>query len=257
MRNSHSPPTFDSSGSTIRQFIITAAPSLHLILSSRALSTLCESRRVQVHGKLTGFDFFCRNINTNAPLYEWIEALGGSAERFSSLWQLRFVINAYWHYPGGFDRSTYPDFALLRLSSGFQLNSRLSPIRLPRWSDANRSFHGSDVQLVGWGELGNSVQTTHLQVANFTINFNPTVCGLSNPISLPGFFFCMSRGVNNASAQLGDEGAPLIVREDDGQFTLLGTHSQFSVPNNRIFGINFSFFLNYISTIVPSLPIRP
>ena len=230
-------------------------PSSRSILSSQVLNILCK-KFIKFHENSQNFLTF-RNLNTNAPLYDWIEVFGGSAERLSPLWQSRFVINGYWHHPSGFDRLTYPDFALLRLSSSFQQNSRLSPIRLPRWADARRSFLGSNAQLIGWGILANSTQTTHLQFANFTINYNPTVCGTPSSIQLNGYFFCMTRGVNNASALFGDEGAPLIIREADGILTLLGTHSFFNVENNRIFGINFSFFLNFISTMVPSIFIRP
>lgn len=148
---------------------------------------------------------------------------------------------------------TYPDFALFRLTSHFHQNSGLSPIRLPRWSDAQRNYLGTQIQLVGWGTHQNS----QLQFANFTVNFNPTVCGFPSPISLPGYFLCMSRGVNDASSNSGDEGAPFIASEVDGQLTLIGIHSMFDTANNRIFGVNLSFFLNFISLTAPTIPMRP
>lgn len=199
---------------------------------------------------------FSRNFDTNQPLYDWIEASAGSSERFSPLWQSRFVEFGAWHYPGSYDPTSYPDFALFRLNSHFSINSRLIPIRLPRWSDRNRSFFGSQIQLIGWGELAGSAQATHLQFANFTVNFNPTLCGTPSAISLPGYFLCMTRGVNGASSQWGDEGAPFVYTESDGILTLVGIHSMFNVANNRIYGVNLSFFLNFISLTAPSIPIR-
>ncbi|XP_067003861.1 brachyurin [Anabrus simplex] len=116
------------------------------------------------------------------------------------------------------------DISLLRLTSAVSSSTYISPVRLPRSSQASQDFAGSAVRISGWGRTSsNSGVSSTLNYADLTVITN-TNCARYFGSVINSSKICTT-GVNGRSPCNGDSGGPLVVLESDGRYTEVGVVS--------------------------------
>ncbi|XP_049851590.1 brachyurin-like [Schistocerca gregaria] len=131
--------------------------------------------------------------------------------------------------------TTTSDVAVVRLSEMVTLTDKIRPVRLPSASQASETFAGWAAVINGWGYRFDGIQmiSTYLQYAEMTIIEN-SECEETFPGAISNHHIC-SKASNEASPCPGDSGGPMLVQEEDGEWTEVGVTS-FVSDEGCVFG---------------------
>ncbi|CAG2062804.1 unnamed protein product [Timema podura] len=111
------------------------------------------------------------------------------------------------------------DIAVIRLNSAVASTSYITPVRLPRFSQASTTFAGSAARVSGFGRISSTTTATSasLLFADVSVITN-AVCANTFGTSIQSSNIC-TLGTSGRSPCNGDSGGPLVIQEADGAFT--------------------------------------
>nr|CAD7459489.1 unnamed protein product [Timema tahoe] len=117
------------------------------------------------------------------------------------------------------------DIAVIRLNSAVASTSFITPVRLPRFSQASTTFAGSAARVSGFGRISSTTTATSavLLFADVSVITN-AVCANTFGTSIQSSNIC-TLGTSGRSPCNGDSGGPLVIQEADGAFTEVGVVS--------------------------------
>ncbi|XP_063236699.1 chymotrypsinogen A-like [Bacillus rossius redtenbacheri] len=180
-------------------------------------SSFCGGSLVSGSWVLTAANCVARSASYTVTLgsTSLLETQEGSVSLLSRYWIMHSG------YSGVFIQN---DVGLIRLPSPVVFSEYISPVRLPKHSQASETFAGRDAVVTGFGRLSsyNYTYSSTLQFARATILANDE-CSRYFPLDLLDSNIC-SVGEDSGPCD-GDFGGPLVVSEDDGLFTLVGLMS--------------------------------
>nr|CAD7412124.1 unnamed protein product [Timema cristinae] len=143
------------------------------------------------------------------------------------------------------------DIAVIRLNSAVATTSFITPVRLPRFSQASTSFAGSAARVSGFGRISSTTTATSANLLFADVNIiTNAVCANTFGTSILASNIC-TLGSSGRSPCNGDSGGPLVIQEADGAFTEVGVVSfgRANCPaNSPAAFVRVSSYLQWLST---------
>ncbi|XP_059478407.1 transmembrane protease serine 9-like [Neocloeon triangulifer] len=151
------------------------------------------------------------------------------------------------------------DIAFLQFSSPFTLDDFVNVIRLPKTSDATNTFVGTNITVSGYGKTSNTAAPSNVLKFVSLLTISNAQC-----MKKYGSRYVLSTTICTAaypdkSTCSGDSGGPMVYKEADGKFTLLGVVSYGSSSSCNQNPSGFTRVPSYVGYIsnVTNIQIRP